>query len=99
MEVGGCPNSASFLVFLVAQEMALKKKPMVDLALQATYNHGIEVLAKSQFVHLEGLLNERAGFDFVSRGQGALAEGYFRRALHVYRHNWGLNAKSSGYQK
>lgn len=93
MEEGGCPNSASFNVFLVAQEMALKKKSMIDLALQANYDHGIEVLEKSQFVHLEGLLNERAAFDFVSRGEGAIAERYFRRALHVYRYKWGSNAK------
>lgn len=48
---------------------------------------------------LEGMLNERAGFEFVKLGLRVEAECYFERALHIYEHNWGAIAKYNQLRK
>jgi hypothetical protein len=49
---------------------------------------------KSKNTHLEGLLSERAGFDFAILGLRTEAQRHFDWALHVYQHDcWGAIAK------
>jgi hypothetical protein len=51
-------------------------------------------MADCMLVYLEGLLNEKAGFDFLAkRGRVVDAQHCFRRAMDVYRDEWGSIAK------
>mmetsp|Transcript_2209 Transcript_2209/g.3485 ORF Transcript_2209/g.3485 Transcript_2209/m.3485 type:complete len:1071 (+) Transcript_2209:110-3322(+) len=101
MHTAGCPNASPRLVFLEALEAAAVARKRADgtVALSAAYGRGIDSLAESKYFHLEGLLNERAGFDFARRGLRRAAERYFRRALHLYEHEWGATAKFNQLQE
>lgn len=92
MDADGCPNVSPYLVFLRADE-ASQRKSTDEAALRSSYNRALDQLRESDYVHLEGLLCERAGFEFVKRGQRSDAECYFRKALNAYLHDWGSIAK------
>jgi hypothetical protein len=94
MAGNGCPNASPLLAFLEAQEASLKKPSSDIIEIRAAYDAGITKLSEGMnFKNLEGLLNERAGFDFAKRGRFTAAGVYFSRALHIYKHEWGTAAK------
>lgn len=92
MEADGCPNITPYLVFLEAERASRRKSISVSL-LRSLYDDAITSLGESDFVHLVGLLNERAGFHFAERGGRAEAEQYFHRAMDIYMSDWGATAK------
>jgi hypothetical protein len=92
MEAGGCPNASPQLLFLDAED-ASRKKFSSDSEVLAAYDCGIESLATAKHIHLEGFLNEKAGFDAAKRGSRQAAERYFNRALEIYNYDWGAIAK------
>jgi len=94
-----CPNAVPLLAFLVVQESMLRRGDMTDAALRDVYDRGIVCLADAKLVHLEGVLNEKAGFAFARRGLRVEAERYFHRALHIYRNDWGAIAKYNWLQE
>jgi histidine kinase len=90
----GCPDAAPLCAFLVAQEATLRKRRAIDESvLRTAYQRGIDHFVKSKSCDLEGMLSERAGFDFAERGLNAEAERYFSRALFLFKNEWGATAK------
>lgn len=90
-ESNGCPNAGPLIAFLDAEKLA--KKATDEGSLRLIYDRGIDCLVEHRFVSFEGMLNEKAGFDFARRGWYAGAEAYFERALHIYGYEWGATAK------
>jgi hypothetical protein len=88
----GCPNATPLEAFLVTQDLA-RAQHIDDEKLYNVYEQGIQQMADADLVHLEGLLNEKAGFHFAKRERWAEAERYFDRAMSIYRHDWGATAK------
>ena len=86
------PNSAPFLTFLVAEEMASKRKSNpFDVA--NAYVQAISTMAERKWVHMEGLANERLGFYHAAQGRQDDAKICFARAMILYRDGWGSPAK------
>lgn len=92
MHSNGCPNVAPYLVFLEV-ELASRRPSIDEAKLRTMYDKGIARMAESNLVHLEGMLNELAGFDFVNRGRHTDAQRYFRQGLNIYKNKWGAIAK------
>jgi predicted ATPase len=76
----GCPNATPLEAFLVTQDLA-RAKHIDDEKLYTVYEQGIQQMADADLVHLEGLLNEKAGFHYAKRERRAEAERYFDRVL------------------
>lgn len=93
MQSSGCPNSGALLAFLDAEKNAQDKHITNETALHEIYNRGIDYLAKSKLLPFEGILNEKAGFEFARRGWYVGADQYFQRALQIYGYEWGATAK------
>ena len=88
----GSPNAAPYLGVLNAEEASLRRSTS-EAMLAKAYDTAIENLSKHKLVHVEGLLNEQAGFAFERLNRGAEAERYFDRAMHLYKDEWGSLAK------
>jgi hypothetical protein len=93
MHVAGRPNAAPLLTYIVAHEASLQKKNMNAAALRVIFKTGIDYVVANGHMYLEGLLSERAGFCYIKLGLRSEAEFHFRRALHIYRVEWGGIAK------
>lgn len=92
MDTTGVPGITPYLAFLRAEAFS-RRKSRAEAEVRAAYNQGIACLKEHNQCHFEGMLNERAGFDFVKRGRRTDAEQYFQRAMHLYRSEWGAIAK------
>jgi hypothetical protein len=93
MHVAGRPNAAPLLTYLVAHEASLQKKNMNATALRAIFKTGIDYVVANEDTYIESILRERAGFCYIELGLRSEAEFHFRRALHIYRVEWGAIAK------
>ena len=86
---GGAVNCSPMLLILNAEEYALSGN---KAKAQETYNLAISRCARSGFIHLQAITNERAGLYNLEKGDTYWATTYLSRALRNYS-EWGANAK------
>ena len=87
------PNSTPFLSFLEAQEVASKRKSS-KIDVTYAFDQAIRSMAERKWVHMEGLVNERFALYLANAGRYHSAEPYLKRAIELYRDDWGSIAKS-----
>ncbi|KAL7574980.1 hypothetical protein ACA910_010799 [Epithemia clementina (nom. ined.)] len=85
----GAMNCSPMLLILKAEDFALSGN---HLKAQETYNMAISRSARSGFIHLQAITNERAGFYNHGKGDFFWASTYLSQALRNYS-EWGANAK------
>ena len=90
-EAAGCPNVSEFLIFLKAEELALKSKDIVKII--AAYQTAIDAVKKASLVHLEALANERMSTVLLLLGHHEMSGSYLDRALTLCNEPWGASAK------
>jgi tetratricopeptide (TPR) repeat protein len=91
----GSPDAPSFLSFLDAEDLAVRKSATPG-AVSAAYNAAVVKLASAGYFHNEAHALERAGFFQARLGNYDDATFYFQKALHLYyntcgsiaRHDW-----------
>lgn len=88
----GCQDARGWHAFLVAVDLSLKKSVCIHELLD-TYIKTTALLEKGGPAHVEGVMNEQAGFDLARRGYESKAHPFFERALAVYKYKWCSNAK------
>jgi hypothetical protein len=97
IESQGCPNTSSLLCLLAAEEVACtsnsrhRSHGKVDAVV--LYQRAIDTMANVEWVHLEGLANERLAFYLARHDRQDEAREHFRRAMILYRDKWGSLAK------
>lgn len=89
----GSPDAVPFYAFVSTMEVSVQKKAVNINELMNVYNRALSVIAATGACHMEGLMNEQAGFDLAQRGHVSEANVYFERALDIYKNRWGSNAK------
>ena len=88
----GCLDVSSWYAFLCTIEVSLKNSTGLDKLLD-TYSQALAVFEEYGPCQIEGLMNEQAGFDLARRGHVSEANTYFKRALHIHKHQWCSDAK------
>ena len=88
----GCPNATAYLSFLEAEDLAVRKSSRPH-DVSAAYKTAIGMLVSEGFPHTEAYARERAGFFHAKVGNREEAASCFRRALELYRDDWGAIAR------
>ncbi|KAI2491578.1 hypothetical protein MHU86_22983 [Fragilaria crotonensis] len=88
----GCPDAPSYLSFLDAEDLAIRKSAKPGAIVDA-YNTAIDKLASAGFPHTEAYAVERAGFFQAKLGKYDDASIYFQKALRLYYDTWGSIAR------
>lgn len=97
-EAAGNPNAPPLVTAVRTLELSLKRTVEIDVLAQS-FSHATTILRESGLVHIEGLLDQRAGVVFANRGCRAEAEHHFERALETYHDDWGAFAPYQWLQK
>ena len=92
MALFGNPNVASFLLFLEAEELALKKSRNITTVV-AAYTNAIDTMHSEGFIQREALANERLSEVLFLLGWHTLSKQYLDRSLQLYRDEYGAMAK------
>jgi len=92
MDRTACPNTAPYAPFLQAEDLSIQTSATQAQVMDA-YHRAISAMQGVHWVHMEALVNERAGFYLASIGDATAAETFLDRALHLYRNEWGATAK------
>ena len=85
------PDVKSFLIWLDAEELALKSKNVA--AIVAAYTKVIDTMHNEGFVQREALANERLSKVLFLLGWKALSSQYLNRSMRLYRDECGATAK------
>lgn len=91
-ESRGCPNVSAYLKLLDAEELSVRKLTAPRIV-SVAYDRAIDAMAAAGRPHMEALANKRAAYFQVKQGNRAEAEKDFERAVHLYKYEWGGNAK------
>jgi hypothetical protein len=106
--ISHCPNAIPYLVFLRAKALSVRyiknntkssttanKNLAVHETCLTAYDETIAEMKRVEWVHMEALANERAGFYLASPhvGEFAKVEYYFNTAMQLYKSDWGAIAK------
>ena len=85
------PNVGSFLIWLEAEELAIKSRDATSIV--AAYTKVIEAMHSEGFVQREALANERLSNVLFLIGWHSLSVQYLDRSMRLYRDEWGATAK------
>ena len=95
VKVIGCSH-ASCLAILTAVESSTHTSSTTD-SIISTFDDAIK--EAREFVHLEALAYELAGFACAGKGAPFQANHYFAKAIYLYRYGWGATAKADWLQE
>ncbi len=87
----GNPNVASFLLWLEAEELALKSRDVT--AIVAAFSKVIETMRDERLIQREALANERLSKVLFILGWHSLSIQYLDRSMRLYRDECGATAK------
>ena len=91
--IAGMPkNVSAYLKLLDAEELSVRKLTAPRIV-SVAYDRAIDAMAAAGRPHMEALANKRAAYFQVKQGNRAEAQKYFERAVHLYKYEWGGNAK------
>jgi hypothetical protein len=91
LEATNCPNSGPLLTLLKAEELSTRR--ITKVCLEAVYNASIKAMSDAGLVQMQALANERAGFILSTYSDKSGANTYFRRAMNLYKNDFGAFAK------
>ena len=89
-EAVGSPNVSTYIIFVQAEERALRSRDVGALVMN--YTNAIDALKAEGMVHIEALANERLSSILFAVGCNDLSKTYFDRASNLFS-QWGAIAK------